>query len=125
MTHDPSHCPKFQVDCINRKILDQISGKWSIMVLTMLGYGPHRFNAIKKQLEGISQKALTDTLRKLERNGVVNRKVRPTSPPSVEYSLTDLGAELLPAIRAIVEVSHKLKMREQDGRLTAEGAATE
>ena len=66
MTHDPSHCPKFQVDCINRKILDQISGKWSIMVLTMLGFGPHRFNAIKKQLEGISQKALTDTLRKLE-----------------------------------------------------------
>ena len=62
MTHDSSHCPKFQVDCINRKILDQISGKWSIMVLTMLGYGPHRFNAIKKQLEGISQKALTDTL---------------------------------------------------------------
>ena len=101
MTHDPSHCPKFQVDCINRKILDQISGKWSIMVLTMLGFGPHRFNAIKKQLEGISQKALTDTLRKLERNGVVNRKVLPTSPVGVEYELTPLGQSLRAHVMAL------------------------
>ncbi|WP_180899464.1 winged helix-turn-helix transcriptional regulator [Martelella soudanensis] len=101
MVHDPSQCPKFHVDCINRKILDQISGKWSIMVLTMLGYGPHRFNAIRKQLEGVSQKALTDTLRKLERNGVVDRNVLPTSPVGVEYELTSLGLSLRAHVLAL------------------------
>lgn len=58
---------------------------------------------------------LTTRLRGLESKGLVKRKVKPTSPPSVEYSLTELGAELLPAIEAIVEVGHKLKLRNQPG----------
>nr|WP_272213437.1 helix-turn-helix domain-containing protein [Marinicella sp. W31]MDC2879393.1 helix-turn-helix domain-containing protein [Marinicella sp. W31] len=87
-------CPQFNASCMSREILDQISGKWSIMTLSVLAYGPHRFNAIKKRLEGVSQKALTDTLRRLERNGLVLRHVLATSPVGVEYQLTPLGASL-------------------------------
>ena len=76
-------------------------------------------------IPSVSAKVLTARLKDLERKGVVHREVRPTSPPSVEYSLTDLGAELLPAIRAIVEVSHKLKMRGQSACQTAQGEAAE
>ncbi|MET3598120.1 winged helix-turn-helix transcriptional regulator [Martelella mangrovi] len=87
-------CPQFNAGCMSREILDQISGKWSIMTLTVLSYGPHRFNAIRKRLEGVSQKALTDTLRRLERNGLVRRHVLATSPVGVEYELTALGASV-------------------------------
>lgn len=80
--------------CSSREILDEISGKWSVMTLTVLAYGPCRFNALKRALEGISQKALTDTLRRLERNGLVIRRVLPTSPVGVEYELTELGVSL-------------------------------
>ncbi|AJY45172.1 winged helix-turn-helix transcriptional regulator [Martelella endophytica] len=77
--------------CSSREILEEISGKWSVMALTVLAYGPCRFNALKRSLEGISQKALTDTLRRLERNGLVERHVLATSPVGVEYELTELG----------------------------------
>ena len=87
-------CPQFSANCIGREILDQISGKWSIMTLSALAYGPLRFNAIRRDLEGITQKALTDTLRRLERNGLVERKVLDTAPVGVEYALTPLGASL-------------------------------
>lgn len=86
--------PKFSSKCIGREILDQIAGKWSIMALSALAFGPLRFNAIRRDLEGITQKALTDTLRRLERNGLVERRVLDTAPVGVEYSLTPLGASL-------------------------------
>ena len=91
---DQRTCPQFGANCIGREILDQISGKWSIMALSALAQGPLRFNAIRRDLEGITQKALTDTLRRLERNGLVERKVLDTSPVGVEYALTPLGASL-------------------------------
>ncbi len=84
-------CPHFDAGCMSREILDQISGKWSIMTLAVLDHGPMRFNGIKRHLEGVSQKALTDTLRRLERNGLVQRRVLPTAPVGVEYALTPLG----------------------------------
>ena len=80
--------------CSSREILNDISGKWSVMALTTLAYGPCRFNALKRALEGISQKALTDTLRRLERNGLVERHVLATSPVGVQYELTELGVSL-------------------------------
>ncbi|OLR93297.1 winged helix-turn-helix transcriptional regulator [Actinokineospora bangkokensis] len=83
----------FRVDCPSRPILDQIADKWSMMVMAVLEE-PHRFNHIKRRLEGVTQRVLTQTLRRLERNGMIERRVLPTSPVGVEYSLTPLGASL-------------------------------
>lgn len=83
----------FRSDCPSRPILDQIADKWSMMVMAVLER-PHRFNEIKRRLEGVTQRVLTQTLRRLERNGMVERRVLPTSPVGVEYSLTPLGASL-------------------------------
>lgn len=86
-----------------RPILDQISNKWSILVLTFLCEKPQRFNAIKRRLDGITQKALTDTLRRMERHGLLARRVIPVSPVAVEYSLTPLGRTLKDPFSALYE----------------------
>ncbi len=91
----------FRHSCPNRELFDQIADKWSMMILSVLAQEPTRFNGIKRRLEGISQKSLTQTLRKLERNGLVVRTVRQTSPVAVEYSLSPLGETLLPPFRAL------------------------
>jgi DNA-binding HxlR family transcriptional regulator len=79
--------------CPSRPILDQIADKWSMMVMAVLER-PRRFNDIKRRLEGVTQRVLTQTLRRLERNGMIERRVLPTSPVGVEYSLTPLGQSL-------------------------------
>lgn len=84
----------FRADCASRPILDQIADKWSMMILAALCARPLRFNAIRRRLEGITQKALTQALRRLERNGLVARRVIPASPVGVEYSVTPLGRSL-------------------------------
>jgi DNA-binding HxlR family transcriptional regulator len=86
-------------------ILDQIANKWAILVLTFICEKPQRFNAIKRRLEGITQKALTDTLRRLERNGLVSRRVIPVSPVAVEYSITPLGRTLQQPFTALYDWS--------------------
>ncbi|MGW3353333.1 winged helix-turn-helix transcriptional regulator [Nonomuraea rubra] len=83
----------FRSDCASRPILDQIADKWSMMVMAVLAE-PRRFNEIKRRLEGVTQRVLTQTLRRLERNGMIERRVLPTSPVGVEYSLTPLGESL-------------------------------
>jgi DNA-binding HxlR family transcriptional regulator len=83
----------FSVDCESRPILDQIANKWSMMCLGAMDE-PRRFNEIKRRLEGVTQRVLTQTLRKLERDGLILRRVLPTSPVGVEYSLTPLGESL-------------------------------
>jgi len=77
-----------------RPVLEQIAHKWSILALTILCEEPKRFNALKRRLDGITQKALTETLRRLERNGLVNRCVTTASPIAVVYSITALGRTL-------------------------------
>jgi DNA-binding HxlR family transcriptional regulator len=81
-------------DCPCRLLLDQIADKWSVLILAALANGPMRFNMIKRSLEGITQKALTQGLRRLERNGIVARRVIPVSPLAVEYRITTLGHSL-------------------------------
>ena len=81
-------------DCPSRLLLDQIADKWSVLVLAALDAGPLRFNAIRRRLEGITQKALTQSLRRLERNGIVERRVIVASPVAVEYEVTPLGRTL-------------------------------
>ena len=92
---------KFRADCPSRVLLDQIADKWSMMILAVLADGPLRFNAIKRGLEGITQKALTQTLRKLERNGIIARHVIATSPVAVEYEITALGRTLIEPFKAL------------------------
>jgi DNA-binding HxlR family transcriptional regulator len=86
-----------------------LGGKWTPNVLWYLRDAPRRFSELKTDLEGVSAKTLSVRLRKLERDGVVRRDVKPTSPPTVEYELTALGSRLIPAIEAIVTVGHELK----------------
>lgn len=83
----------YRADCPSRAILDQIADKWSMLALAVLSE-PHRFNAIKRRLDGISQRVLTQTLRKLERSGLIERHVLPGPPLGVEYSLTARGRSL-------------------------------
>ena len=85
----------FSADCPSRALFDQVSDKWSMLVLISLEDGPVRFNAIKRRLEGVTQKALTQCLRKLERNGLLSRHVIPVSPIAVQYEITQLGRTLL------------------------------
>jgi len=95
-TTSPSTCSpeRFSAGCPSRLLFEQVTDKWSMMVLTVLHGGPLRFNAVKRQLEGVTQKALTQCLRRLERNGLLTRTILPAAPIGVEYALTDLGRSL-------------------------------
>ncbi len=92
---------RFSVDCPSRLLFDQIADKWSMMVLTVLDGGPLRFNAVKRLLEGVTQKALTQCLRRLERNGLVSRRIIPVSPVGVLYEITPLGRSLQVPFKAL------------------------
>lgn len=94
-------CQHFDGNCPTRELFDQIADKWSMMVLTVLNDGPMRFNSIKRHLEGVTQKALTQCLRRLERNGLISRRVIMTSPIGVEYTITALGCSLLAPFEAL------------------------
>ncbi|MBC3940617.1 helix-turn-helix domain-containing protein [Sphingomonas albertensis] len=91
----------FAVNCPSRLLFDQIADKWSMMVLTVLDAGPLRFNMVKRRLEGVTQKALSQCLRRLERNGLVSRRVIPVSQVAVEYEITPLGRSLQPPFEAL------------------------
>lgn len=84
MAFNASNCPV-------RDVVDVVGGKWSSLILLLLADGPQRFGAIRRSVPDISQRMLTQTLRDLQRDGYVRREVFPTQPPSVEYSLTELG----------------------------------
>src|ERR1700691_1865281 len=77
--------------CPTRQVIGRIGDKWTLLVLYALGEGTLRFSQLRSEVEGISQKMLTQTLRALERDGIVHRHVYATIPPKVEYSLTPLG----------------------------------
>lgn len=81
-------------NCPVRDLISQIGGKWSVLLLETLAKRPYRFGELRRLVPDISQRMLTQTLRDLQRDGYVDRKVFPTKPPSVEYSMTDLGHSL-------------------------------
>jgi DNA-binding HxlR family transcriptional regulator len=85
-----------------RPVLEQIANKWSVLILTVLCSQPSRFNSIKRRLDPITHKALTEALRRLERNGLVHRRVIPSSQVAVEYSITPLGRTLQGPFAALV-----------------------
>jgi len=103
-----------QKACPIGSCMELLGGAWSPHVIWHLSAGPRRFSELQVDMRPISAKVLSMRLKELERKGVVSRKVLNTSPPSVEYSLTSLGQELVPAIEAIAQVGYKLK-QQQDG----------
>lgn len=94
------------------RTLSRISDKWTMLVVRVLGRGPCRFNALRREVGEISQKVLASTLRDLERNGFVSRTVTPVTPPQVEYALTDLGRDLLAPVQVLADwvVANRLRM---------------
>jgi DNA-binding HxlR family transcriptional regulator len=97
--------PQQSAACPIRDVLDRIGDKWSVLIVQNLSEGPVRFGALRRQINDISQRMLTGTLRNLQRDGYVSRKVYPTVPPSVEYALTDLGHSLFHSLEQLVHWS--------------------
>lgn len=83
------------------EVLARVGDKWSILVIGTLGEAPRRFNELKREIDGISQRMLTLTVRGLERDGLLTRSVTPSIPPRVDYALTELGRSLLTPVRAL------------------------
>lgn len=104
----PTARPKTFIECRRvavpvAEVLGRIGSKWTVYVIMALVSGPMRFSELKRHIEGISQKMLTATLRDLEEDGFVTRKVTPTIPPRVDYELTEMGLELKTPLAAIGE----------------------
>lgn len=93
----------FAAQCPTRSLLDRLADKWTVLVLSMLDSGPARFNGLKRRIDGVSQKMLSQTLRQLERDGLVTRTVEPTVPVSVTYALTPMGRSLVAAVQPVID----------------------
>ena len=93
--------------CPSRLVLDRIADKWTALVIQILARGTMRYAQLQRAIGGISQKMLTQTLRSLERDGLVQRTVHPVIPPKVEYSLTRLGRTLIEPLHALCRWSEK------------------
>jgi DNA-binding HxlR family transcriptional regulator len=108
----------YSPSCPSRRVLELIADKWALLVVPALRAGPMRNSELLRRIGGVSQKMLTQTLRELERNGLVLREDHQTVPPHVEYRLTELGRSLSTTLRAVdrwAEAHHA----ELDGALKA------
>lgn len=93
---DPSACPV-------RNVLDHLGDKWSVLIITALAHRPYRFGELRREIADISQRMLTQTLRDLQSDGLIEREVFPTTPPSVEYRLSPMGKSFLVPLSAMVD----------------------
>ncbi|GAA2990847.1 winged helix-turn-helix transcriptional regulator [Streptomyces fulvorobeus] len=93
---------ELRIDAPHRELLDQVLDKWSLSVLNELCERPCRFNELRRAIPQVTQKSLTATLRRLERNGVIEREVLPTRPVAVRYRITPLGKTLRPPIDTLL-----------------------
>lgn len=84
----------FPAGCPSRTLLDHITSKWGVLILLALSEGEQRWSELRRRAEGVSEKMLAQTLKTLERDGLVSRKAQPVIPPRVDYSLTERGYEL-------------------------------
>ena len=91
----------FNPECATRLVLDRIGDKWTVLVVLLLSDGPMRFSELRAQLGAVAPKVLTQTLRRIERDGLVTREVFAEVPPRVEYTLTELGRSLTEPISVI------------------------
>jgi DNA-binding HxlR family transcriptional regulator len=113
-----SHCP-------TRQVLDRIADKWSILIIRRLANGTMRFAQLRRSIDGISQKVLTNTLRGLERDGIITRRVYASVPPKVEYTLTEFGRSLSGFVAGICDwaeanIEHIQQARAVYDRMAAE-----
>lgn len=97
--------------CVLSDCMSFIGGAWTPNIIWYLSSGPRRFSELRSDIPLVSAKVLTQRLRELEERGILSRAVMDTSPPSVEYALTELGLEFMPVIQAIAEVGQRLKAR--------------
>ena len=91
----------YAANCPTRQILDRVGDKWAVLILLLLRDEALRFNALRRTIEGISQKMLSQVLKSLERDGLIRRRVIATVPVTVEYSITPLGSTLSKAVDAL------------------------
>jgi DNA-binding HxlR family transcriptional regulator len=118
----------FDPACPTRQLLDRLGGKWTSMAVTVLGDeypGEVRFAELKRRMPGISQKMLAQTLRSLERDSLVERRVEPTAPPRVHYRLTDLGQSLTEPIAGLRNWAEQHMARIDDAGLAWDAAKRE
>jgi DNA-binding HxlR family transcriptional regulator len=111
--------------CPSRLVLERIADKWTALVIQILAGGTMRYAELQRAIGGISQKMLTQTLRSLERDGLVQRTVHPVVPPKVEYSLTRLGRTLIDPLQALCRWSekHLAELQANRSRATARAVA--
>ncbi|MCE4372377.1 winged helix-turn-helix transcriptional regulator [Xanthomonas hortorum] len=96
-------------DCPSRQVLQHVTGRWGALVLVVLRSGTHRFSDLRRQIGGVSEKMLAQTLQGLELDGFVRRVSYPVVPPRVEYSLTDMGVELAVQVEQLTDwIEHNL-----------------
>lgn len=117
MVHLKMKWNPYAAKCPTRQLLDRISDKWVVLVLGLLEDGPKRFSVLKREIDGISQKMLSQTLRALEQDGLLTRRAFPTVPVTVEYELTALGRSLNVALNpmikwAVANMNRVVKARE-------------
>lgn len=105
-------------NCPVRSVLDHVGAKWTVLILFELQQSPQRFNALGRALPDISKRMLTQSLRDLERDGLVHREVFDTKPPSVAYSLTDMGRSLMTPLLGLVGWAEDQMSAVQDARVT-------
>lgn len=113
----------FSSKCPTRQVLDRIAEKWTVLIIRRLSDGTMRFAELRRAVDGISQKVLTNTLRGLERDGIVTRRVYASVPPKVEYSLTELGKSLSELMAGVCEWAEANIERVQAARSRYDEAA--
>jgi DNA-binding HxlR family transcriptional regulator len=111
------------VHCPVRDVLDCIGDKWSILMIMTLATGPQRFSELHRAIRDISKRMLTQTLRDLERDGLITRHVFPTKPPSVEYGLSPLGQSLLDPMASLIDWADRRYPDIHAARVRFDGAA--
>ncbi|AHH21885.1 putative transcriptional regulator, HxlR family [Nocardia nova SH22a] len=94
----------FAQNCRSRPVLQNVASRWGALALVALWEGPYRFSALRRRVDGISERMLSQTLQTLERDGMIHREVQQTIPPRVEYTLTDLGARVADQLRGLIEI---------------------
>ncbi len=111
------------VACPVRDVLDHIAAKWTTLILIALARAPRRFSDVRRALPDISKRMLTQSLRGLERDGLVTRHVFPTKPPSVEYRLSPLGRSVLAPLSGLVEWAEDSHAAIRDARVRYDAAS--
>ncbi|MFJ7942131.1 winged helix-turn-helix transcriptional regulator [Streptomyces sp. NPDC096354] len=94
----------FSRQCPSRGTLEHVTGRWGSLTLTALHDSGSRFNELRRRVDGVSEKMLSQTLHALERDGLVHREAQPTNPPRVDYELTPLGREVADRLRMLIQL---------------------